>query len=112
MVDFSLCSNVPKPLLLCKKCIRNPANTAPGRRQSYSHFETKDAQCQGFVAAEATKKCHWFEDEDGFWRSDCGVTWSFNDGGPAENGVAYCYGCGKPCVPVPYGEQETERATT
>lgn len=42
--------------------------------------------------------CEWhLADEDfGVWDSACGESWSFVDGGPKENGVRFCQGCGKP----------------
>ena len=41
--------------------------------------------------------CEWTHDEnDGFWESACGEAWQFNDGGPADNNVRFCQGCGKP----------------
>jgi len=40
--------------------------------------------------------CIWDrEDEDGAWDSQCGECWLFIDGGPKENGVKFCQGCGK-----------------
>ncbi len=41
------------------------------------------------------KECGWRSD-DGVWRSDCGVLYEFNDGGPVENGHEFCHRCGKP----------------
>lgn len=44
--------------------------------------------------------CIWTEHADdympGTWASACGELWSFIDGGPAENNVRFCHGCGKP----------------
>jgi hypothetical protein len=53
-----------------------------------------------------TEACKWtFDDEESnTWASGCGELWSFIDGGPAENRVKYCHGCGKPVeigVPAP-----------
>ena len=45
-------------------------------------------------------QCEWKpEDEDfmpGTYASACGELWSFIDGGPVENRVRFCQGCGKP----------------
>ena len=45
------------------------------------------------------KKCRWVEVEVGegdyAWWSDCSRTWAFVDGGPEDNGVKYCQGCGR-----------------
>lgn len=45
-------------------------------------------QCRG--------SCHWSMDADGMWSSECGVDWTFGDGGPVDNSMRYCHGCGKP----------------
>jgi hypothetical protein len=39
--------------------------------------------------------CHWVEDSDGTWNSDCGQAFQFNDGYPSENGAKYCHCCGR-----------------
>ncbi|MDW5511764.1 hypothetical protein [Serratia proteamaculans] len=40
--------------------------------------------------------CQWTYDEhDSKWDSGCGDAWMFCDGGPVENGVKFCQGCGK-----------------
>jgi hypothetical protein len=52
--------------------------------------------------------CAWREDiSSEFWESACGKTWCFADGGPAENDVLFCHGCGKPVALVPYDPQES-----
>ncbi len=38
--------------------------------------------------------CKWTFDDDGFWLSKCGEAYCFNDGGPKENEVKFCHGCG------------------
>lgn len=44
--------------------------------------------------------CQWTQDPDfemgDTYHSACGDVWSFTDGGPADNNVRYCHGCGKP----------------
>ena len=44
-------------------------------------------------------QCTWSKDPDfemgDTYHSACGEAWSFIDGGPAENRVRYCHGCGK-----------------
>lgn len=43
--------------------------------------------------------CEWSrEDDSGIWHSGCGVTWSFLDDGPEENGMHFCHSCGKTLV--------------
>jgi hypothetical protein len=47
--------------------------------------------------------CAWKQDDfEGNWDSDCGLCWAFPDGGPAENEMRFCPGCGKKLLAVPY----------
>lgn len=51
--------------------------------------------------AAAGSGCRWvFMDPDSacVWESACGVEWQFTEGGPTENGVKFCVGCGKPVI--------------
>ncbi len=42
------------------------------------------------------KKVTWYESSDGEWKcTGCDISWFFTDGGPEENGVKFCFGCGK-----------------
>jgi hypothetical protein len=52
------------------------------------------------ATAPEQQECKWTfdDDESNTWASGCGELWSFIDGGPAENRVKYCHGCGKPVV--------------
>ena len=45
--------------------------------------------------SEMDKKCKWTEDTDGYWRSECGDAFVFNEGTPPENGFNFCCFCGK-----------------
>ena len=41
--------------------------------------------------------CEWTHNEDdGFWGTECGQSWRFDDGGPKENHMNFCHSCGKP----------------
>lgn len=41
--------------------------------------------------------CEWDIDEGiDLWGADCGVSWTFIEGGPAENKLRHCPNCGKP----------------
>ncbi|WP_370426117.1 hypothetical protein AB9Q52_011090 [Pantoea vagans] len=43
--------------------------------------------------------CNWHYDEaDCLWSSECGEDWQFTDGGPEDNRVKFCQGCGQPVV--------------
>lgn len=50
--------------------------------------------------------CSWKEDEDGTYATDCGEEFMFIDGTPTENLVKFCCYCGRPCLDVPYKEEE------
>ena len=40
--------------------------------------------------------CRWkFDKDDCYWHTSCGQDFVFNDGTPAENGVIFCFHCGK-----------------
>jgi hypothetical protein len=42
------------------------------------------------------EKCNWNESAGGeYWQTDCGKQVVITDGTPAENGMRYCYHCGK-----------------
>jgi hypothetical protein len=43
--------------------------------------------------------CAWTADDEGTWQAACGAAFTFDDGGPVENGQRYCHSCGS-CVVV------------
>jgi len=44
---------------------------------------------------EGERVCEWTYDHEDRWDSSCGTSWTFISGGPEENGVKFCHGCGK-----------------
>lgn len=38
----------------------------------------------------------WVYDPDGYWKTGCGEAFQISEGGPAENGMLFCYHCGHP----------------
>lgn len=49
------------------------------------------------VSAKDAEVCNWKPDEEGLWWTGCGGDpWLFEDGGPNENRVLFCFNCGKP----------------
>ena len=55
------------------------------------------------------RHCRWTHDEyHDYWHTGCGQDWCFEDGGPKENGVRYCYHCGKPVRVIGKDAQERE----
>jgi hypothetical protein len=78
----------------------------------------RDQATQRAEAAEAERDalrrdaCAWRDDEDGNWDTGCGTMWSFIDGGPIENGVCFCFKCGKPvALTAALAVQPTTEAT-
>lgn len=55
-----------------------------------------DEYSNALVSPEPAKptRCHWQEDEEGNWESDCGETFIFTDEGPQENNFCFCPYCG------------------
>lgn len=55
---------------------------------------------QAPATAPEQDQCKWKfdDDESNTWASQCGELWTYIDGGPEENRVKYCHGCGKPVV--------------
>jgi hypothetical protein len=51
-----------------------------------------------YEPAQQKPVCQWQREDDDHmpdtWRSDCGVLWTFTDGGPVDNDMKYCCGCG------------------
>ena len=40
--------------------------------------------------------CKWTYDEsEDMWTTECGEAWTFNEGGPTENSMSFCFNCGK-----------------
>lgn len=61
--------------------------------------------------ADRDGTCEWSqEDDSGIWNSGCGVTWSFHDDGPTENGMHFCHSCGKTLVVEPAEAEPAEAA--
>ena len=53
-------------------------------------------QLSAVIAEGPCSECTWTEDPDGLWSTSCGRSWTFIEGGPEDNRVHYCHGCGKP----------------
>lgn len=39
-------------------------------------------------------KCTWVEDAEGYYSTECGEAYVFNDGTPQQNGAYFCHHCG------------------
>lgn len=74
----------------------------------------RDALQQRLTAAderidERDGTCEWTREEDcGSWNSACGITWTFHDDGPAENGMHFCHSCGKTLVMADEDENDDD----
>jgi hypothetical protein len=65
--------------------------------------EAKDWLAAAEVRLERT--CEWKHDAD-YGETGCGHEWQFVDGGPKENGAAFCYACGGRLVVAAQNERE------
>ena len=61
-----------------------------------------------YKLAKSPEACAWISDGEGLWLSDCGLTWTFFDDGPNENGLKYCPSCGKKVSFIAAPAQESE----
>lgn len=60
-------------------------------------FRAVLAKCGPQPVACEPLTCEWAHNEDdGFWDTECGQSWRFDDGGPKENHMNFCHCCGKP----------------
>ena len=69
------------------------------------------ARSQAAPAVGVPDSCIWTPDADyetDIHYSACGEAWSFIEGGPTENNVRFCQGCGKPVVIASAQPQQKE----
>jgi hypothetical protein len=54
--------------------------------------------------------CAWAQDgeDSDAWGTSCGHFFRLEEGTPADNGMKFCWHCGKPCESVPWVEDEGE----
>ena len=94
---------------MIKDEIKALAKQAGGTAYVNRHYPGETAVAFGpialteFVRLAQERKpetCVWTPMDDdympGSWDSACGEAWSFIEGGPDENRVRFCQGCGKP----------------
>ena len=53
------------------------------------------------------ESCHWTEDSDGNWWTECGKGFVFGVGGPKENSMRYCCYCGRKLQEVLFVEPQS-----
>lgn len=65
-------------------------------RKEWGELQKRAEKAEAELAAIKSATCAWTHDlgED-TWDSVCGERWMFDDGGPRENNVRFCHGCGK-----------------
>ncbi len=61
-----------------------------------------------YKLAKSPEACAWISDGEGLWLGDCGLTWTFFDDGPNENGLKYCPSCGKKVSFIAAPAQDSE----
>lgn len=69
-----------------------------------ARYNTTDAlhACQNANHYQMVGPCDWVEDEEGNWFTGCGNAFTFNDGGPRENGAKFCAYCGARLIATRY----------
>jgi hypothetical protein len=86
-----------------------PEPTSTGEREGFHDHETGGHEIplvQALYSYPVRDYCRWTYDEHDYkWDSACGEAWQFTDGGPEDNGVKFCQGCGKPVVLPPTTEK-------
>ncbi len=88
---------VSKERVLDGRWIKTGDESVPYSLIAWANQDERATPAPADSAAERDAACTWkLDDEDnGIWESSCGEAWSFVDGGPKENGVRFCQGCGK-----------------
>lgn len=76
--------------------------------------DTRDGRKACPECGEEAKRCTWTYDETHFaWDSSCGKKWILMDGGPSENEIRFCHGCGEPveiaCEATPEKARQGEK---
>lgn len=75
-------------------CFTKPKDSDPARPLVFGDTTPQPTQAQ---AGAVPLTCEWAHNEDdGFWDTECGQSWRFDDGGPKENHMNFCHCCGKP----------------
>jgi hypothetical protein len=57
-------------------------------------------------AVTGHEECHWAQNEDGWWNTDCGDAFEFTDGSPIYNGFKCCPYCEKKLRETPHAEDD------
>lgn len=91
--------------------IRASATSAPEQPRPPMQDET-----WGSTPKPVKPTCTWLESDPwgempNTYEASCGELWSFIDGGPVENSVKFCHGCGKPVIVEPFPPQPAEGET-
>jgi len=93
---------------------RQPKNWDFAWPGQYTHISVQlawKAWCTALgLEAVMDENCTWIETPE-YWECDaCGLSWVFADGGPAENEMRYCPGCGRRLLDesAPTNNQENE----
>ena len=75
-------------------------NVKVWHNSAYDTMDMRLNQLRAALAGAEPAGCTWTQDADfemgDTYDSACGEKWSFIDGGPTENRVRFCQGCGKP----------------
>lgn len=86
--DVTLAKNAELPVAY--RAIHNHATLDAARTQ-----EDRDRPLAAREEENAVPTCAWDEDPDGVWHTQCGNAITFIEGGPSQNGQAFCGYCGR-----------------
>ncbi|MFS2049757.1 hypothetical protein ACEN9J_02745 [Variovorax sp. Varisp41] len=59
-----------------------------------TRFDAQTAIRKLKTDSTTARGCPWTPDSDGYWKTACGKSHSFTDGGPTENNHRFCCYCG------------------
>lgn len=80
--------------LLLREFMRKTQKSQAAALKEYLRQVGMERERKGLLILE---RCQWNPDSEGFWRTDCGCAFSFeNDDGLRANDYAYCPKCGRP----------------
>lgn len=72
--------------LKCHLCAKSVSTEVPTHTTVRAFIECPECM---------SKRCMWTLEEDGFFETDCGQTFIFEEGGVEDNGFNWCPYCGR-----------------
>ncbi|TBL50565.1 hypothetical protein EYY98_09000 [Obesumbacterium proteus] len=88
--------------------LRERISRALSKAATAAHPHLEQPVSEPYKLDKSPESCAWISDSEGMWLGDCGLTWTFFDDGPNENGLKYCPSCGKKVSFIAAPAQESE----